>query len=62
MLVIFKRGKRKQKKPAQIEEKVGNQRLLKDMLVSLIGGKLGQKPKSDQSKGALEKKWLDNGL
>jgi hypothetical protein len=53
---------REKMKRSMIEEKVGNRRLLKDMLVSLIAGKLGRKPKSDLSKTALEKMWFDDGL
>jgi hypothetical protein len=53
---------REKMKSSGIEEKVGNRRLLKDMLVSAIAGKLGRKPKSDQSKRALEKKWFEEGL
>jgi hypothetical protein len=53
---------RKKMKSLEIEKKAGNRKLTKDLLISLVAGKLGQKPKSDLTKTALEKMWFDDGL
>jgi hypothetical protein len=47
---------------SMIDAKPKNRRLTKDMLASLIAGKLGRKPKSELAKPALEKIWFHDGL